>query len=256
MRRRYLVANWKMNLPTDGVDSYLRQLTTLERSDAELVIAPPFPFLVPAQSLLSTLGLKASLAAQNCSDREGGPFTGEVSAPMLAGIGVRYVILGHSERRMVFGESDDLVGRKLTVATSSGLIPMFCVGEEESAHLRGETNQVLERQLNVGLRDFPRSKPLVVAYEPVWAIGTGQNATPQVAASAHAFIRGGLARLGFAAETSILYGGSVSPENAEELASERQVDGFLVGGASLEASKFRMIYERLMRARAKDSRAG
>ena len=243
-----------MNLPPEGVDTYLQHLARLDRNDVELVIAPPFPFLIPVLSRLAILGLKASVAAQNCSDFEAGAFTGEVSARMLAGLGVRYVILGHSERRTQFKETDELVGRKLVAATSAGLIPILCVGEEETARERGETNQVLKRQIDVALKDSPRAKPLVIAYEPVWAIGTGLNATPEIASEAHAFIRRCLVDRGLSGEHSIIYGGSVAPENAEELAAEGEIDGFLVGGASLEAPKFRTIYERMLGANARGSR--
>lgn len=230
-----------MNLPAEGIEPYLQRLAGLDQGEIELVVAPPFPYLSEVQSRIAALELPAVVCAQDCSDQEAGAFTGEVSAAMIAGAGARFVIAGHSERRTHYGENDQIVGRKLRRAAAAGLIPVLCVGEDLETRDRGGTPELLARQLEV-LRDFDAS--LLVAYEPVWAIGTGHHATPEMATEAHRFIRGRLAR-----EGGILYGGSVTPENARELAAEEQIDGFLVGGASLESAKLRRIYQEMLKAR-------
>ena len=243
-----------MSLPADGIDVYLQKLSELDASDVELVIAPSFPYISHTRLLLASLGSRASVGAQNCSDRESGAFTGEVSAGMLRETGARYVIVGHSERRTIFGETDETIAGKLLAASTGGVVPLFCIGEDASARSKAQTNAVLTRQIESGLSNFPRQTPLLIAYEPVWAIGTGQNATAQEAGSAHQFIRQRLATLGIQKDCSILYGGSVTPANAAELAAESQIDGFLVGGASLQASKFRDIYEGMLSAGARTAR--
>lgn len=236
-----------MNIPGLGIDRYLRELAQIRVSDVELVIAPPFTYLSHVHSILRTIGLRAAVSAQNCSEHEAGAFTGEVAAMMLRDVGAAYVMVGHSERRALFGEDDVTVGRKLRTATAAGLVPILCVGEDEGTRKREATESLLSKQLEVALRDYPSSATALIAYEPVWAIGTGQNATAEVAAEAQRFIRRKLGQLGFSQSWTILYGGSVSPENAAELAAEQEIDGFLVGGASLEISKFKGIYEAMTR---------
>jgi len=240
LRKKFLIANWKMNLPAEGIEPYLEGLAGLAPGDIELVIAPPFPYLAQVRSHLTAIGVPAVVCAQSCSDQEAGAFTGEVSAAMIHEVGGQFVIVGHSERRMLFGEDDATVGRKLRTASAAGLTPVVCVGEDLEIRARGETKTHLAAQLEI-LRGFEAEA--VVAYEPVWAIGTGQNATPAMAAEAHRFIRG---RLG--GRRSVLYGGSVTPENAALLASQEEVDGFLVGGASLESAKLRGIYQEMSSA--------
>lgn len=229
-----------MNLPAVGIGPYLEGLAGLDQDDIELLVAPPFPYLAQVQSLIATMDLRAAVCAQDCSDQQAGAFTGEVSAAMIAGVGARFVIVGHSERRSHYGEDDETVGRKLRRASAAGLTPVLCVGEDLESRNRGQTAALLGRQLEV-LRDF--DAPVLVAYEPVWAIGTGHNATPEMAAEAHRFIRGRLEL-----EWSVLYGGSVTPENARELAAEGQIDGFLVGGASLESARLRRICQEMSSA--------
>lgn len=229
-----------MNLPAVGIGPYLEGLAGLDQDDIELLVAPPFPYLAQVQSLIATMDLRAAVCAQDCSDQQAGAFTGEVSAAMIAGVGAKFVIVGHSERRTHYGEDDETVGRKLRRASAAGLTPVLCVGEDLESRNRGQTAALLGRQLEV-LRDF--DAPVLVAYEPVWAIGTGRNATPEMAAEAHRFIRGRLEL-----EWSVLYGGSVTPENARELAAEEQIDGFLVGGASLESARLRRICQEMSSA--------
>lgn len=229
-----------MNLPAVGIGPYLEGLAGLDQDDIELLVAPPFPYLAQVQSLIATMDLRAAVCAQDCSDQQAGAFTGEVSAAMIAEVGARFVIVGHSERRTHYGEDDETVGRKLRRASAAGLTPVLCVGEDLESRNRGQTAALLGRQLEV-LRDF--DAPVLVAYEPVWAIGTGRNATPEMAAEAHRFIRGRLEL-----EWSVLYGGSVTPKNARELAAEEQIDGFLVGGASLESARLRRICQEMSSA--------
>lgn len=241
METRRLVANWKMNLPPEGIEQFVASLQKAA-GGLQLGIAPPFPFL---PVLVSAAAHREDLVigAQNCSDRESGAFTGEVSAGMLTSIGAEFVIVGHSERRHLFGEDSVLVGRKARIAADSGLRPLVCVGEQEQSRENGETEVVLEEQLRglvEGFGELPAN--LLLAYEPVWAIGTGKVATPEIASETHASIRAIVERLtSGGTQVSILYGGSVSPDNADALVNAGGIDGFLVGGASLSSSKFNAI---------------
>ncbi len=201
-----------------------------ELGGVEVAIAPAFPFLL---ELVDSRG-RWSTAGQNCSAEAAGAFTGEVSASMLASCGCRYVILGHSERRRDFGESEPLLASKLARARDAGLVPVFCVGETQRERGEGLTREVLVRHLEA-LRNDPPRLPLVVAYEPVWAIGTGQNATPEQAGESIAEIR---RLLPGRAELRVLYGGSVTPGNSANLLRQPGIDGFLIGGASLDAVSF------------------
>jgi triosephosphate isomerase len=236
-----------MNLPKEGIERYLRTLVKLEPRDVELIIAPPFPYLAQLHSTTASLGLRASVSAQDCSDHEAGAFTGEVSAPMLRDNGATFVIVGHSERRAHFGEDDLMVSRKTQMAGSAGLTPVVCIGESKKTRDEGGTEELLAQQMEGGLADVPREHPIILAYEPVWAIGTGDTATPEIASSAHRFIRERLQKLGFSTSVTILYGGSVTPENAEQLASRDEIGGFLVGGASLESARLVGIYEAMVK---------
>lgn len=212
-------------------------------SDVDVVICPPFTDLVPVYQILSESNIR--LGGQNFYWEDEGAFTGEVSADMLKDSGCQYVIVGHSERRHVFAESDEHINRKLKKALSSGLIPIFCIGEKLAQRNEGLTEKVLDEQIRKGLADINLSNAsdLVIAYEPVWAIGTGVNATPEQAEEAHQFIRGVLSELlgDVATRIRIQYGGSVKPANAEQLLSQNNIDGALVGGASLDPDSFAAI---------------
>jgi len=230
------VANWKMNMTRAQARAYAEDLDSRIGNgfDAgELVLAPPFTALEAARDSRG----RWALAAQNLSDHASGAFTGEVSATMIAEAGCRYVIVGHSERRTLFGEDGPLLARKLSRAREAGLVPIYCVGESQRERAAGSTAATLARQAEA-LADDPEDRPLVVAYEPVWAIGTGLAATPADSAAAATGLRKILASR---RDLRVLYGGSVNPGNARQLLQGGGVDGFLVGGASLEAATFAAI---------------
>lgn len=246
MRRPFVAGNWKMNTDRASGVSLAKEIATEigANSAVEVAVAPPFVYLPAISEAIAGSGV--GLAAQNAHFEDQGAFTGEVAPGMLADVGCDYVILGHSERRQIFGETDELINKKLAAVIQQGLKVILCLGETLEERDGNETELVLERQLSGGLagRSAEELKDLVIAYEPVWAIGTGRNATPEQAQSAHAFIRGWLsnqigARIG--ESTRIQYGGSVKPENAAELLSQADVDGALVGGASLKAESFLAI---------------
>src|SRR6516165_4979232 len=244
MRKRILAATWKMNLTHSEVESCVAVLLAEigEVNDVEIVIIPPFT-AIPALALTPAKMQVIRLGAQNMHWEKSGAFTGEISAGMLRALDVKYVIVGHSERRLLFGETDELVNRKLQAALNTGLRPIFCVGETLSERDAGKEQEVLDRQLREGLKTIsPKDfSELVVAYEPVWAIGTGRTATPLQAQEAHAFIRSVLVSLsdqGVAERVRIQYGGSVKPENAVEIMRQKDVDGALIGGASLDPRTF------------------
>jgi len=213
-------------------------------NDVDVVICPPFPDLVPVSGILKGSNIK--LGGQNMYWQDEGAFTGEVSAKMLLDAGCQYVIIGHSERRHVFGEKNSEINQKVKKALGIGLIPIFCVGETLEERRNGLTEKVVEEQIKEGLSDIEikDANDLVVAYEPVWAIGTGETATPEQAEEVHRFIRellGGLFSLSLGNQIRIQYGGSVKPANAAELMSQENIDGALVGGASLDADSFTEI---------------
>jgi triosephosphate isomerase len=249
MARPILIANWKMNVPAIGAKHFVRDAAGVVNAAVEMVVAPPFPFLSEAVTAAESHGGKIAIAAQNCHDKASGAFTGEVSTSMLQQLGVSMVIIGHSERRQFFGDTDEWIGRKLAAARAAGLMPVFCVGEDEATYERGATMELIERQLREAFRVAGSDlSPLVIAYEPVWAIGTGKNATPEIAARTHRGIRSIVKEIAPSAEYRVIYGGSVTPANARELASSEEIEGFLVGGASLEVTKFLAIYEALQDA--------
>jgi len=225
-----IAGNWKMYKGQGETAEFCidlkRHLADLE--GVEVAVCPPFTSLAVAVQVLA--GTDVAVAAQNVYWEPEGAFTGEVSAPMLRELGVYGAIVGHSERRQFFGETDEGVGRRTRAALDAGLSVIACVGETEEERERGETEDVLRRQLSV----LKAEDNLVVAYEPVWAIGTGKTATPEIAQQAHAFIKSLL-------DVPVLYGGSVKPENAEELLELPAVDGALVGGASLDVDSFASI---------------
>jgi triosephosphate isomerase (TIM) len=230
------VANWKMNMTRGEARDYSEELSSEIGDgipDAQLVIAPPFTALDHACDPRE----RWAIAGQNVSEHAAGAFTGEVSSVMLADAGCRYVIVGHSERRTLFGEGGTMLARKIARCREALLVPIYCVGETKSERARGLTTAILAAQVEA-LADDPPNDPLVIAYEPVWAIGTGLAATTADAASAAAYLRG---LLFTRSDLRILYGGSVNPENATDLLVHGGVDGFLVGGASLKPSRFAAI---------------
>ncbi len=238
MPDRYAVANWKMNLPAEGIASYLQRLPS--PGEIHVVIAPPFPYL-------KELAGRAVLAAQNCADHRAGAFTGEVSPTMLRDCGVRYVIIGHSERRNIFGEDDALIARKLSLAIEVGLTPILCVGESQKIRDAGQAAIFVANQLKLtAVPALDTAAEMLIAYEPIWAIGTGRNATGEAVAEMVGEIREALGRFWpsrHVRNAAILYGGSVTPENIDDLGENGRIDGYLVGGASLESSKFSVICE-------------
>jgi triosephosphate isomerase len=244
---RYLIANWKMNLPPEGMDAWMGTVAGADPRDVTIVFAPPYPFLRDAFAQRRRLGL----AAQNCNDHAAGAFTGEVSPAMLRYCGAEYVILGHSERRNVYGEDDALIAKKLSIAIESGLKPVLCIGESLSVRDAGEVAQFLGNQISAtAVPELERATEIVIAYEPVWAIGTGRNASGAMVAETLIEIRNALARFWpySVSRAPILYGGSVTPENVDDLVANGTIDGFLVGGASLDSGKFLAIH-RGMRGR-------
>jgi len=244
-RRKFVAGNWKMFTDTRSAhDLAVGVAHGRWTSDALVAVCPPFPYLSLVASALE--GSPVRLGAQDVYPAKEGAFTGEVSPPMLLDVGCQYVIVGHSERRQVLGESEELIARKLVAVLEAGLTAIFCVGETLAERQGDQTEAVCGRQLASGLAGVrPEwSERLVVAYEPVWAIGTGHNATPAQAQRVHEYIRRAFGeRFGpaAAARLTIQYGGSVKPENAAELLGQPDVDGALVGGASLKANSFLAI---------------
>jgi triosephosphate isomerase (TIM) len=243
MMKSLLVGNWKMHGGLEVMQALFDGLVAGSQgnADVEWVVCPSYVYLPMAQDLLFDSGI--AWGAQNVSSEHQGAYTGEVSVEMLADYGCAWVIVGHSERRHLFAESHDMVAKKCLQAMSSGLNPIFCVGEKEQEREQGLTEQVIERQLKALLDvvdDKLRLSSLTVAYEPVWAIGTGKTATPEQAEQVHEFIRGILTSYHpmLAQQVRILYGGSVKPDNAKALITQKTIDGFLVGGAALQAGSF------------------
>ncbi|MDE2290612.1 MAG: triose-phosphate isomerase [Elusimicrobia bacterium] len=245
LRRPLIAGNWKMHLDLAGSVALAKAVAAGAPEDGpEVVMAVPFTALTVVGQTLK--GTRAKVAAQDCYWEKQGAFTGEVSAAMLKDAGCHSVVIGHSERRQFFGETDETVNKKLAAALAEGLTPIVCVGETLAEREDGRTFKVLETQLAGGLKGFGPSQlaPLVIAYEPVWAIGTGKTATPDQAQDAHLFIRKTCARLhgeALAAGLRILYGGSVKPDNVDSLMAQPDIDGALVGGASLKADSFLRI---------------
>ena len=245
-RKKLIAANWKMYKNPAQTEEFFRAFLPLifEHHRDEIVVCPPYIDLQAA--LESAKGSQIAIGAQDVYWKDEGAFTGEISSPMLVALGCTHVIIGHSERRQYFAETDDTVNLKLKAALEHGLTPIVCVGEVLEEREAGLTEDVLRRQC---LRAFnaisaKKAAKLVIAYEPVWAIGTGKTATPQMASDAHLLIRGEAAKAfgdEFAGQLRILYGGSVKPENATALMSEEVIDGALVGGASLDPKSIAAI---------------
>jgi triosephosphate isomerase len=271
-RRRVLIANWKMHFVRAQALEYLKIFTERVRNikKTELVLAPPFTLLETVGRALQKTQIK--LAAQNLFYERQGAFTGEISPVMLKDVGCQYVIVGHSERRQLFGETDEIINKKLRAALDAQIIPILCVGETLEERRAGRTQQVLEAQIRGALPGFAWTvhlrRPmagedevqakLVIAYEPVWAIGTGVTADPHEAEASALFIREVLAEL-FSAEIAqkirILYGGSVTPANFEGFLRQPNIDGALVGGASLDPEAFAQMAELMERLTATDTSA-
>jgi len=244
MRRKLVAGNWKMNGSLSANGELLSGVIAgLGDVSCEVMVCPPFPYLVQVQTLLSESCIE--LGAQSVSEHPAGAFTGEIGAEMLRETGCRYVLVGHSERRNLFGESDAVVAAKLSAALGAGLVPVLCVGETLSEREDDLTEAVVSRQLQSVLDrvGIAAMSSVVVAYEPVWAIGTGRTASPGQAQAVHAHIRSFLAGYdeGIAGGVRILYGGSVKPQNARELFGQQDIDGGLIGGASLVAEDFLAI---------------
>jgi triosephosphate isomerase len=246
-RKKIIAGNWKMNKTASEakvlVEDIIRDIDKF--NDAEIVLCPPFTSLEAVSALLSPIN-NIRLGAQNLHDKPSGAYTGEISAGMLKDLYVRYVIIGHSERRQYFGEDDATVNRKTRAALEAELRPIVCIGETLPQRESNTWKKVLETQLRGGLAGFTEKElaDIILAYEPIWAIGTGKTATPAQAEETHQFIRHWLVKnysMGAAERVRIQYGGSVKPENAQELLGQPNIDGALVGGASLDARGFAAI---------------
>ena len=243
----YIVAgNWKMNKNlSESVQlaSEIVKASESAPSTVEIVVCPVFTHLEAVKEIVKNSRVK--LGAQNCYPADSGAFTGEISASMLKSIGVEYVILGHSERRQYFGETNDFINKKIKHVLSHGLKPIYCVGETLDEREKGVTDQVVTSQIIEGLKDISAEQAIqiVIAYEPVWAIGTGKTATPAQANEVHILIRSLLVKLfgNIGSEITIQYGGSMKPDNAKELLAQSEIHGGLIGGASLKASEFLTI---------------
>lgn len=242
MRNLYIAGNWKMNMvPSKAVEFVKALRKETENAKVRVMVAPSFVCLPAVAEVLK--GSNITVAAQNLNDHESGAFTGEVSCEMLQDIGVNAVILGHSERRLYYGESSSFINKKVLLALEHGMEVVLCVGETLEEREGGKLEAVLTEQVLVGLEGVPaeKMKDITIAYEPVWAIGTGRTASPEDADGAHAFIRGLLAKKygkDVAEKSIIQYGGSVKPDNVRELMAKENIDGALVGGASLVLDKF------------------
>ena len=247
MKRKNIAAgNWKMNTTLSSARLLIDGLVKGDKADnALMIIAPPFPYLTAAIEQTRNSGIM--IAAQNCHPAPKGAFTGEVSIDMLADIGVDAIIIGHSERREIFHESNDFIKEKLDAILVNGLTPIFCCGEPLQVRKAGQEKSFVEKQLKESLLHVAESdiSQVIVAYEPIWAIGTGETASPDQAEEMHAHIRGLLTEkygAEIAASVSVLYGGSVKPGNSREIFANENVDGGLVGGASLNANDFLAIH--------------
>ena len=244
MRKTIVAGNWKMNASKDSVDNLIKDLLTgMDGITSEVLVCAPFPYLAQVELLIQ--GSKVMLGAQNLNTNASGAYTGEVSADMIKDFGARHVIVGHSERRSLYGETSAMVAEKTKAALNAGLTPLLCIGESIEQRDSGNTEAVIEKQFSavielVGIEAFNQ---IIIAYEPVWAIGTGVTATPEQAQEAHLFIRSLLAKNdeSVAQKTPILYGGSMNASNASELISCADIDGGLIGGAALKAEDFLQI---------------
>ncbi|NNJ97425.1 MAG: triose-phosphate isomerase [Gammaproteobacteria bacterium] len=244
MRQKMVAGNWKMNGTTNSARELISGIKAgLDGPSAEVVVCPPFVYIPTVATEIAGSAIK--LAAQNMCDKDVGAFTGEISGPMLKDSGCEYVILAHSERRAMFGETDEVAARKYAAALNNNLKPIFCIGETLGEREQDITEDVIARQIDaiINAEGVASLANAVIAYEPVWAIGTGKTATPDQAQNVHAFIRQRVANLdaGIAESLRILYGGSMNPGNAADLIAQPDIDGGLIGGASLKADDFLAI---------------
>jgi len=246
MRKKLIAANWKMYKTPEQAQAFVSALLPhlWDHTRDEVVLCPPF-LAIPAV-IEAAKGSNIGVGGQDMFWEKEGAYTGAISAPMLHAVGCSHVIIGHSERRQYFGETDDTVNRKLRAALATGLKPIVCVGEVLAEREAGVTEDVLRRQCSIAFREISGGEAIsmVIAYEPVWAIGTGKTATPELAAEAHRVIRAEAKEAfgeGVATQLRILYGGSVKPDNATALMSQQEIDGALVGGASLDVKSFAAI---------------
>lgn len=248
-----VAGNWKMNHGLADAKNFFESVKaapaqTASKKTLLALVCPQAPLLFPLSPIAKSKNF--AVGAQNCSSEKSGAFTGELAVSLIAEAGAQYTLIGHSERRALFGETNAVLSKKLQMAQAAGLTPIFCIGETLSEREAGTTNAVVETQLKEGLVGLDKSKPWILAYEPVWAIGTGKVATPAQAQEVHAFIRAKLAEWGLSKGLSpsfsrvpILYGGSVKPDNAGELGRQPDLDGFLVGGASLDSKSFSALVD-------------
>ena len=244
MRQPMVAGNWKMNGSSDSVKELMNGIKAgIGEANAEVVVCPPFVYISSVADAIAGSDIK--LGAQNMCDQDAGAFTGEVSGPMLKDVGCEYVIIGHSERRAMYGETDEVTAVKYGAVLKNGLKPIFCIGETLEEREQGITEDVVGRQIDAILKSdgVASLANAVLAYEPVWAIGTGKTATPEQAQEVHAFIRNKIAEQDkvIAEGLRILYGGSMNPKNVAELRSQPDIDGGLIGGASLKAEDFLVI---------------
>jgi triosephosphate isomerase len=240
---KYCVANWKMNFNGQQGQDFLEVLNSkdLNKGQSQIILCPSYTSLFSIVDASKNSAI--SVGAQNVHYEDSGAFTGEISVKMLNEASVEFVIIGHSERRHVFGETDEMIHAKMLQSIQNGITPILCIGEKLDERESGNTDKVLRAQLEVGLSDVKGE--YIIAYEPVWAIGTGQPATSEMVVETHASIRNILTELNVSEKVSLLYGGSVSPQNASALAAVENVDGFLIGGASLDVDRFYSIYVNL-----------
>jgi len=246
MKKTLIAGNWKMyKTPSESIDFVEKLIKNLKNyEDRDILICPPFTSLYPVSQIIKNSSVK--LGAQNVYFENEGAFTGEISPIMLKDIGVEYVICGHSERRNIFGETDEIINKKVKKVTENGMRPILCVGEKLEEREKGQTFEVVENQIRNCLSNFKDIEKLVIAYEPVWAIGTGKTALPQQAEEVHISIReliGKIYNNEIAENLIILYGGSVKPENIDQLMKEKDIDGVLVGGACLKIDSFLRIID-------------
>ena len=247
-RKHFVAGNWKMFKTRDEAQATVREVVGLVGNiqTADIVVCPPFTALAAVEEILT--GSVVQLGAQNVHWQDEGAFTGEVSVSMLADYGCSHVIIGHSERRQYFQESDEVIQDKLERVFSTDLVPILCIGESLEAREADRVQEVIPSQLERALRELtdPQASRIIIAYEPVWAIGTGRTATPELAEKVHFLIRNWLSdhcSTDVADQVRILYGGSVNPENAGQLIEQENIDGFLVGGASLDSQSFAKIVQ-------------
>jgi triosephosphate isomerase (TIM) len=246
MRKKVIAGNWKMNMNLHQSQKLVSEIINGlgKDSKAEVIVCPPFTSLSEVNSLVK--GMQVKLGAQNVYYEQSGAFTAEISADMLKSVGCEYVILGHSERRVIFKESDELINKKIKTSLAKELKPIFCIGELLEQRESGETMKVVSSQIEKGLEGITteQMKNVIIAYEPVWAIGTGKTATPEQAQEVHSFIRELVAKKfspSIAESLIIQYGGSVKPDNSGKLLSQKDIDGALVGGACLKPDSFLSI---------------